>query len=186
MCESPPFSSISRWATVWAKSLSTDLSRCADLPVETKVATEQGVRGTVTQVPYPTRSDAESAMPPVKPKDERAEAAAVSLDAEDEKAKEKARKVRVFFFLWCAASVSSLKIFKIRGIHGADSYPSACLRCPCLALYRSLHIGPPSMLSYLCCRLLFVSWYGCSHQAAKLEAMQKKLDALKARRKATP
>ena len=47
-------------------------------------------RGTVVQVPYPTRSDAESAMPPVKEKGE--EAAAASLGLEEE-AKEKARKV---------------------------------------------------------------------------------------------
>lgn len=50
-------------------------------------------RGTVVQVPYPTRSDAESAMPPVKKEDEGEEAAAASLGLEEEKAKEKARKV---------------------------------------------------------------------------------------------
>lgn len=50
------------------------------------------MRGTVIEVPYPTRSDAESAQPPVK-KQEEAEAAAIYLEAEDEKAKEAARKV---------------------------------------------------------------------------------------------
>lgn len=50
------------------------------------------MRGTVVQVPYPTRSDAESAMPPVK-KDEGKEAeVATTSNLEEEKAKEKARK----------------------------------------------------------------------------------------------
>lgn len=52
-----------------------------------------GVRGTVIQVPYPTRSDAESAQPPVKKK-EGPEASAISLELEDEKAKEAGRKVK--------------------------------------------------------------------------------------------
>lgn len=59
-----------------------------------KVVTKEGSRrGTVVQVPYPTRSDAESAMPPVKKEDPGEEAAAASLGLEEEKAKEKARKV---------------------------------------------------------------------------------------------
>lgn len=60
------------------------------------MATKDGIQGTVTQVPYPTRSDAESAMPPVKKKESQDEtqAAAASLGLEDEKAKEAARKVR--------------------------------------------------------------------------------------------
>lgn len=52
-----------------------------------------GASGTVVQVPYPTRSDAESAMPPAKKEDasKAEEASAASLD--EEKEKEKARKV---------------------------------------------------------------------------------------------
>lgn len=63
-----------------------------------KVATKEGgARGTVVQVPYPTRSDAESAMPPAKKESDSggAEAAAASLGLEEEKTKEKARKVRM-------------------------------------------------------------------------------------------
>lgn len=57
-----------------------------------------GACGTVVQVPYPTRSDAESAMPPAKKEDDSggAEAAAASLGLEEEKAKEKARKVQQY------------------------------------------------------------------------------------------
>lgn len=54
-----------------------------------------GVTGTVVQVPYPTRSDAESAMPPAKKEDTSKEDAAASLGLEEEKQKEKARKVMV-------------------------------------------------------------------------------------------
>lgn len=52
------------------------------------------MRGTVIEVPYPTRSDAESAMPPVKKDVEKEEVGAASLDIEEEKAREEARKVR--------------------------------------------------------------------------------------------
>lgn len=55
--------------------------------------------GTVVQVPYPTRSDAESAMPPAKKEGsdsgDKATPAAAALGLEEEKAKEKARKVGV-------------------------------------------------------------------------------------------
>ncbi|CAM9134422.1 unnamed protein product [Ectocarpus fasciculatus] len=62
-----------------------------------KVSTKEGEPlGTVVQVPYPTRSDAESAMPPAKKEGsdsgEKATAAAAALGLEEEKAKEKARK----------------------------------------------------------------------------------------------
>eukprot|EP00903_Cladosiphon_okamuranus_P014642 g13577.t1 len=59
-----------------------------------KVATKDGgALGTVVQVPYPTRSDAESAMPPAKKEDaSKGEEAAAALGLEEEKAKEKARK----------------------------------------------------------------------------------------------
>ncbi|CAM9768188.1 unnamed protein product [Scytosiphon promiscuus] len=61
-----------------------------------KVATKEGVTlGTVVQVPYPTRSDAESAMPPAKkeePAGGDADSAAAALSLEEEKAKEAARK----------------------------------------------------------------------------------------------
>lgn len=62
-----------------------------------QVATKDGgIRGTVVQVSYPTRSDAESAMPPVKKGDdtEGKDHSAAALDLEEEKAKEKARKVK--------------------------------------------------------------------------------------------
>lgn len=53
-----------------------------------------GATGTVVQVPYPTRSDAESAMPPAKKEDaSEGGEAAEALGLEEEKAKEKARKV---------------------------------------------------------------------------------------------
>lgn len=60
-----------------------------------QVATKEGgATGTVVQVPYPTRSDAESAMPPVKKEDaSKVEEAAASLGLEEEKEKERARKV---------------------------------------------------------------------------------------------
>lgn len=58
-----------------------------------QVETEDGVRGTVIEVPYPTRSDAESAMPPVKKDGEKEENGTASLDIE-EKAREEARKVK--------------------------------------------------------------------------------------------
>eukprot|EP00752_Nemacystus_decipiens_P011876 g10532.t1 len=57
-----------------------------------KVATKDGVTGTVVQVPYPTRSDAESAMPPAMKEDASREEPAAALGLEGEKAKEKARK----------------------------------------------------------------------------------------------
>lgn len=55
----------------------------------------------MVQVPYPTRSDAESAMPPAKKEDDSggAEASAAALGLEEEKAKEKARKVWVYAWL---------------------------------------------------------------------------------------
>lgn len=65
----------------------------------------------VVQVPYPTRSDAESAMPPAKKEDDSggAEAAAASLGLEEEKAKEKARKVqRCDVFLFCVLLIPSI------------------------------------------------------------------------------
>lgn len=55
------------------------------------ITKDTGIRGTVTQIPYPTRSDTESAQPPRKK--EGAEAPVISAEAEDEKAKEAARKV---------------------------------------------------------------------------------------------
>lgn len=60
-----------------------------------QVATKDGgANGTVVQVPYPSRSDAESAMPPAKKEDaSKGEEAAVSLGLDEEKEKEKARKV---------------------------------------------------------------------------------------------
>ncbi|CBN74309.1 folate-binding protein YgfZ [Ectocarpus siliculosus] len=61
-----------------------------------KLSTKEGEPlGTVVQVPYPTRSDAESAMPPAKKEGDsgdKATAAAAVLGLEEEKAKEKARK----------------------------------------------------------------------------------------------
>lgn len=60
-----------------------------------QVETDDGVRGTVIEVPYPTRSDAESAMPPVKKDDEKEKVGAASVDIEKEKAREEARKVRI-------------------------------------------------------------------------------------------
>ncbi|CAB1098325.1 unnamed protein product [Ectocarpus sp. CCAP 1310/34] len=61
-----------------------------------KLSTKEGESlGTVVQVPYPTRSDAESAMPPAKKEGDsgdKATAAAAVLGLEEEKAKEKARK----------------------------------------------------------------------------------------------
>lgn len=64
------------------------------------MATKEGVAlGTVVQVPYPTRSDAESAMPPAKkeePAPGDADSAAAALSLEEEKAKEAARKVPKF------------------------------------------------------------------------------------------
>lgn len=53
-----------------------------------------GVCGTVINVPYPTRSEAESAQPPSLEKQlEGAQDTATILKLEDERAKEKARKV---------------------------------------------------------------------------------------------
>ncbi|CAM9276701.1 unnamed protein product [Ectocarpus sp. 12 AP-2014] len=62
-----------------------------------KLSTKEGESlGTVVQVPYPTRSDAESAMPPAKKEGsdlgDKTTAAAAVLGLEEEKAKEKARK----------------------------------------------------------------------------------------------
>ncbi|CAM9112704.1 unnamed protein product [Hapterophycus canaliculatus] len=61
-----------------------------------KVATKEGVPlGTVVQVPYPTRSDAESAMPPAKKEKAdsgEANSATAAMSLEEEKAKEAARK----------------------------------------------------------------------------------------------
>lgn len=53
---------------------------------------DTGVRGTVTHIPYPTRSDAESAQPPRKK--EGVDTPVISAEAEDEKVKEAARKVK--------------------------------------------------------------------------------------------
>lgn len=66
-----------------------------------QVVTKEGVHGTVISVPYPTRSDAESAMPPVKKKEEATgDDAAISLGLEEEKAKEAARKVWFVLMNW--------------------------------------------------------------------------------------
>lgn len=66
-----------------------------------QVATKDGgAIGAVVQVPYPTRSDAESAMPPAKKEDvSKGEEAAAALGLEEEKAKEKARKVTTLLLL---------------------------------------------------------------------------------------
>ena len=61
------------------------------------MVTKDGVSGTVVEVPYPTRSDAESAMPPAKKDPEEQNPAAVSLDLKEEKAKDAARKVSLVY-----------------------------------------------------------------------------------------
>ena len=84
-------------------------SRLWSLYFVVQVATKDGgATGTVVQVPYPTRSDAESAMPPAKKEDaSTGDEAAAALDLEEEKAKEKARKVIHDCCLWIDCSVVS-------------------------------------------------------------------------------
>lgn len=167
------------------------------------MATKDGVRGTVVQVPYPTRSDAESAMPPVK-KDEGKEAeVATTSNLKEEKAKEAARKVwSVASFCYCCRS--KIETCDPVILCGTETHSALCLKArpfPSTLPFRTLRTGvmryrssswpsdkqckgtqdyceapsppPPSPL-----RIPFLFF----HQAAKLEAMQKKLDALKARR----
>ncbi|CAN0292730.1 unnamed protein product [Discosporangium mesarthrocarpum] len=55
-----------------------------------KVVTDDGFTGTVVDVPYPTRSDVESAHPPAKSRDSKSSDQSVRL--EEQVAKEKARK----------------------------------------------------------------------------------------------
>lgn len=76
----------------------TNISRNSFFLCFVQVATKDGgATGTVVQVSYPTRSDAESAMPPAKKEDApKGEEAAASLGLEEEKEKEKARKVTTY------------------------------------------------------------------------------------------
>lgn len=181
-------------------------SRLWSLYFVVQVATKDGgATGTVVQVPYPTRSDAESAMPPAKKEDaSTGDEAAAALDLEEEKAKEKARKVIDDCCLWIDCSVVSrsgalfLCCMYVTGSKGCPGCTIAVMQeCRTIDTRAGFETkkGRWASEALLCvrgatrCLLTAPSPFtarfrGALVQAAKLEAMQKKIDAMKARRKA--